>query len=257
VRKVRRSAARALGATLVALLASAPAAVGSRSEAHLAALYNLRGFPRASFRWIPTSPHTGERFLLVSTSTDLTSPIVRYAWDLADDGPFGAFSSGGPATSAAFSTPASHVVRLRVTAANGLSSVATETIHMSVPAPGVLTPFPNVRIAGRLLRSGVMLRLLSVRAPAHARIKVSCDGRGCPVRSIARAAISRAHHLVWTTFPRFERLLPPGITLEIRVSKESEIGAYTRFTVRRHELPVRADSCLGPTGLPPIACPVA
>jgi hypothetical protein len=38
--------------------------------------------------WFPQSPHTGESVLLVSTSTDLTSPITAYAWDLADNGPF-------------------------------------------------------------------------------------------------------------------------------------------------------------------------
>src|SRR5256885_4305464 len=93
-----------------------------------AATYKLSAAPVASFRWFPSSPRLGERFSLVSTSSDLTSPIVAFAWDVADNGPFGAFLPGGPTASAVFSTPADHVVRLRVTAADSLYSVAAETI---------------------------------------------------------------------------------------------------------------------------------
>jgi hypothetical protein len=154
-----------------------------------------------------------------------------------------------------FSTPANHVVRLRVTAADHLSSIAAETIHMSTPPPGVLLPFPLVRIIGTLVRAGVKLSRLSVQAPPQSRIQVTCRGRGCPVRSLIRIVVSPSGRAVRTRLRRFERLLPAGVSLEIRVSKDGDIGAYTRFTVRHHRLPVRVDSCLEAAGVNPIACP--
>src|SRR5947209_7947785 len=113
--------ARMLGiAAGVCLLAPAPAGE--------AATYHLSAAPVASFIWYPKTPHVGERVSLVSTSSDLTSPIVKFAWDLSDNGPFGAFVAGGPETTGSFATPAAHVVRLRVTNAEGLSTIASETI---------------------------------------------------------------------------------------------------------------------------------
>src|SRR5436190_10239834 len=38
--------------------------------------------PAASFRWLPSAPHTGEPVSLVSTSTDPGSPITAFAWAL-------------------------------------------------------------------------------------------------------------------------------------------------------------------------------
>jgi hypothetical protein len=247
-----------LGATGLALFASAVAAAGTQPlRGRQSAVYNLASRPHASFVWYPASPHTGEPILLVSTSTDVTSAIVGYAWDVADNGPFGAFHAGGPAARASFPTPADHVVRLRVTAADGGSSVVSETIRMAPSAPGVLKPFPNVRITGRVLQTGVSLRFLGVRAPARSRIRVSCEGRGCPARLARKAATSRNGHLVWARFGVFERLLPPGVTLRIEAWKAHEIGSYTRFTVRRRKLPVRADACLSPVTLRPVVCPTA
>jgi hypothetical protein len=254
---VRGRGPRVLGATGLAIFASAVASAGTQPvRGHLSAIYNLASRPHASFVWYPASPQTGERILLVSTSTDVTSAIVGYAWDVADDGPFGAFRAGGPAARASFPTPADHVVRLRVTAADGVSSVVGETIRMASSAPGVLKPFPNVRMTGRVLQTGVSLRFLGVRAPARSRIRVSCEGR-CPARLARKTATSRHGHLVWARFGVFERLLPPGVTLRIEVSKAHEIGSYTRFTVRRRKLPVRADACLSPVTLRPIVCPTA
>lgn len=252
---VTRVAVAGLVALCVALMAASGGALATRGRA--AAVYNLVGYPHASFTWFPAFPQVGQTILLVSTSTDRTSPIVAYAWDVSDDGPFGVLRQGGPSATASFFTPATHAVRLRVTARDGLSTTVTEPIQMG-PAPAdVMSPFPNVRIFGRLLRSGVKLSLLSIRAPAQAWIAVSCDGRGCPARSAGRAAASRAGRPTWTNFGPFERFLTPGVTLEVRVSKQGEIGAFTRFTVRRHRLPLRTDSCLAPVTLVAMACPGA
>lgn len=221
------------------------------------AAYSLAVRPTAAFAWFPASPHVGERVTLVSTSSDLASPIVGFAWDLSDNGPFGEFQAGGPATSTSFTTPASHTVRLRVTAADHLSSIAAETIVMSPPAAGVLRPFPTVRIAGRPFPLGVRVSALSVKAPTGATITIACRGRGCPARAAKRTAVSAGGRALAVAFRGFERFLPAGVKLEIRVSKGASIGAYTRFAVRRHRLPLRVDSCLDPSGVRPIACPSA
>jgi PKD domain len=258
-RAVKRLVRSALVAAVVALFAASSVSVSGATRespsAIPAATYNLKSYPLASFVWFPGSPHTGQPVSLVSTSKDATSPITNYAWDVADNGPFGPFEAGGPATTTTFATPASHQVRLRVTAADHLSSVAVETIQMSTPPPGVLLPFPLVRIVGTVFRSGVKLRLLAVKAPAQAQIAVGCRGGACPASSTRRLAASRGGRALWTRFRRFERYLPARMILEIRVSRGGEVGAYTRFVIRRRRLPIRADSCLDPAGTKPIVCP--
>jgi PKD domain len=223
------------------------------------ATYNLHGAPVASFVWSPRFPHIGDPITLTSTSRDLGSRIVGYAWDFADNGPFGAFQEGGPVAGASFATPAPHVVRLRVTAADGLSSIAAETITMTPPPASarIMYPFPTVRIRGRDLRSGVKITQLAVRAPTGARINVTCRSRRCPARSASRMAVSTPGRATWVTFRRFQRFLPAGLTLQVRVSRNREIGSYTRFQVRRRKLPIRTDSCLDSSGVEPIACPSA
>jgi large repetitive protein len=206
--------------------------------------------PAASFSWFPSTPRIGESVSLVSTSTDATSPITAFAWDLKGSG---AFAPGAQAISTSFSTPGHHVVQLRVTDANGLSSVAAETIAVS--SPRLMQPFPIVRIAGSATRSGVKLRLLSVVAPAGARITVKCRGHGCPVKSQSRLAAVGKVGASPVEFRRFERSLGGGVILEIRVSKSGEIGKYTRFAVRRGKLPARLDRCLDPAGIRPMVCP--
>ena len=54
-----------------------------------------------------------------------------------------------------------------------------------------MTPFPIVRIAGRIVRRGVVISLLTVHAPPGALVRVACRGRGCPRRAVVRRARSR------------------------------------------------------------------
>ena len=208
--------------------------------------------PAASFSWSPTAPHPGEEVSLLSSSTDVASPITAFAWDLAGSG---AFAAGGPVMSTSFSTPGRHLVQLRVTDANGLSSVAAETIEVTARPSPLMRPFPIVRITATDVPSGVKLRLLSVQASAGARITVACTGHGCPVKSQSRVAASGKAGAAPVEFRRFERSLRAGVILEIRVSKPGQIGKYTRFAIRRRRRPSRLDTCLGPTGGKPIACP--
>jgi hypothetical protein len=194
--------------------------------------------------------------LLVSSSTDTTSPITEFAWALTSNGPFRA---GKPVMNTSFSTPGAHVVRLRVTAADGLSSVVSRTIRVTRRPLPLMQPFPIVRIAGSETSSGASISLLTVQAPVGARVTVTCHGPSCPIRSESRVAISsrrkRRVGAVQLPFRRFERSLHAGVTLEIRVSKHRQIGKYTRFVIRQGRLPERVDTCLGPAGIKPIRCP--
>jgi large repetitive protein len=212
------------------------------------------GPPAASFTWIPSAPTAGRSISLVSNSTDAGSPITVYAWDVADKG---IFTAGPQVLSTSFSTPGSHIVRLRVTDAAGASSIATETIEVSPARAPLMQPFPVVRIAGSDTFAGVRLSLLTVQAPTGARVTVRCRNRGCPTSSessIARASGSRRGTAL-VTFRRFESSLRAGVVLEIRVWKRGEIGKYTRFSIRRGKPPVRVDECLAPAGVKPMTCP--
>jgi len=211
--------------------------------------------PVASFRWFPTAPAVGESVSLVSTSTDASSPITGFAWALTTGG---AFSAGSPVLTTSFSAPGNQVVQLRVTDANGASSVATETIPVAARALPLMLPVPIVRIAGTETSSGVDLSLLGVQAPVNARITVTCHGRGCPSKSqslIAHSSRKSKASSVQIAFRRFERSLRAGVILEIRVSMPGELGKYTRFSILRHKLPVRVDACLASANPAPIACP--
>ncbi|HEY2140591.1 MAG TPA: Ig-like domain-containing protein, partial [Solirubrobacteraceae bacterium] len=212
--------------------------------------------PAASFTFFPTAPKAGESISLASSSTDAASPIVAYAWDLTGSGQF---QGAGPVLVTSFATPGSHVVRLRVTAADGLSSIVAETIAVGPRRMPLMQPFPIVRIVGSDTRAGARLSLLSVQAPVGARVTVGCRGGGCPAKPESRVAVAGGHRnstgVVLVAFRRFERPLRAGASLEIRVSKPGEIGKYTRFRIRRNRPPLRVDACLDPTLGTPIACP--
>lgn len=227
-------------------LVSVAATLGFTSAAHAEP-------PVASFVWFPPAPISGEPVSMASTATDASSAITSYAWALQGSDPF---AEGGPVTTTTFSAPGSHVVRLRVTAADGSSSEAAETIVVRSPPLVEMLPFPIVRIVSTDLRAGVKLRLLSVEAPPGAQIAITCQGHGCPLRYVSKTASAAHVESVAVRFPRFERFLPAGITVEIRVSKPGEIGKYTRVTVRRAKPPARTDACLHSTALQPAQCPV-
>ena len=214
--------------------------------------------PVASFKWFPSAPKIGETVSLVSTSTDTVTPITAFAWALTSRG---AFEAGKPVLSTSFSTAGAHIVRLRVTDANGLSSVATETIGVISRPLILMQPFPIVRIAGSESPSGVKLNLLTVQAPVGTRVRVICGGRHCPSRSESQFAVSSRGHRnggsVLLTFRRFERALRAGVVLRIRASKPGEIGKYTSFAIRPHKLPVRVDACVGPINPKPFRCPAS
>jgi hypothetical protein len=212
--------------------------------------------PTASFTWFPSIPSVGQAVSFVSNSTDSASPIKAFAWDPSGTG---AFAAGGPAMSTTFSSAGNHRVQLRVTDANGLSSVASEMIPVSSSLP-LMQPFPVVRIASTGTRSGVKLTLLGVLASPGAQITVQCRGRRCPLKLQTVKVQSQAAKVKKRTsgiveFRRFERSFAAGVILEIRVSKAGVMGKYTRFVVRRGKLPLRFDACIAGLEANPVGCP--
>jgi hypothetical protein len=212
--------------------------------------------PVASFTWVPATPTVGQSVSLASNSTGVSSPLSAFGWDVGS----GQFAPGGPLMTASFATPGAHVVRLQVSDANGLSSVATRTINVTAQALKLMQPFPIVRIAGAETASGAKIKLLSVQAPPTTKVAVTCKGRGCKTKSESRIATAsskskRKAGAIMLAFPRFQRALQAGAVLQIRVSKAGEIGKFTSFTIRRNKLPVRVDACLKPTSPNPSPCP--
>ncbi len=112
----------------------------------------------------------------------------------------------------------------------------------------LLRPFPIVRIRGYFRRGGVRVTLLSVKAPRSAHVAARCVGSGCPVRSI-RVASAPAR------LRAFERFLPAGTVLQVRVTSAGHIGKYASFVIRAHAAPRRHDLCLMPGKTKPAACP--
>jgi hypothetical protein len=212
--------------------------------------------PTAAFSWVPSSPLVGESVALVSSSTDLASPITGFAWALTPSAPF---TAGKPVLMTSFSTPGPHVVRLRVTDAAGHSSVATESVPVKARPAVLMAPFPIVRIAGSLTAKGARIKLLTVQAPVSARVTVLCRGRGCRTKSETRwaKASSKAKHKpssVLLSFRRFQRSYRAKTVLTILVAKPGKIGKYTTFLIRRHKLPARTDACIVAGDSHPIPC---
>ncbi len=213
--------------------------------------------PVASFTWVPQTPTVGQSVSLVSKSTDASSAITGYAWDMAGNGPFAA---GGALATATFTTPGSHTVRLQVSDANGLSSTVAEAIQVAPRALTLMQPFPIVRIAGAETSGGARIKLLTVLAPPAAKVAVTCKGHGCKTKNETRVATASSKAksksgAITLAFPRFQRTLGAGAVLQIRVTKSGQIGKFTSFKIRRRKLPVRVDACLSPPSTAPSACP--
>jgi large repetitive protein len=212
------------------------------------------GRPTAAFSWYPASPHAGETVTLVSSSTDSASPLTGFAWDLAGNG---ALRPGAAAVTTSFASAGSHAVSLRVTDASGASNTATETIRVGAPALAVLRPFPLVRIVTTRSRSGLRLSVLSILAAPGTRVTITCKGRSCPLRTQSKVASAGKVGLASVSFARFQRTLPIGTRLEIRIYEAGKIGKYTSLLVRRGGVLKRVDACLSPNGTTPVACPAA
>jgi hypothetical protein len=156
--------------------------------------------------------------------------------------------------SATFRKPGPHTVSLRVTDLQGASGVQFQTINVrrrsSSARQLLMSPFPIVRIVGRLTRRGARITLLSVSAPRRARVTLRCKRGRCPYRRVSVRVRRRA-----VVFKRMRRNFGSGTVIELFVSQPGRIGKYTRFRIRRDRAPARVDLCLMPGATRGSRCP--
>jgi PKD domain-containing protein len=234
---------------------------------------DTRQAPIASFTSSPSRPTAGEPVLFTSHSSDPDGTIAEQVWDLNGDA---SFDNGGGATALrTFPEPGEYVVGLRVTDNDGLVSYDSRTVQVSpgagtsfgssggVPAtaqktgPRLLSPFPIVRIAGRITRTGTRVRLLLVSAPPGSTISVRCQGRRCPFKKQVRRTSPglQSRTSVSLRVRRLERFLLPGVRVRVFITKDGAIGKYTKFRFRGGKAPARTDRCLMPGSWAPAQCP--
>jgi hypothetical protein len=206
--------------------------------------------------------------VLTSTSQPAGS-IAGTLWDFDADGVFDAI---GTTVTTSFAAPGPHLVRLQVIDRAGDVAIGEQTVTVGpplppppppprpaaarapVPAPVLMTPFPIVRIQGRILARGVRVTRLTVTAPAGAQVRGVCVGRrqGCPRRTIVLRSASPA---VPVRLRPFERQLRPGAVIRVFVTDGRAIGKYVSFRIQGHGAPVRRDLCVGASGRSPVRCP--
>src|SRR3954447_7793474 len=220
----------------------------------------LNSPPAAPFTFAPAAPLVGETISLTSQASDPDGGTLdlKQSWDLNGDGVFG--DATGPIAQTSFPV-GEHVVRLQVTDADGAVTVTEQRIVASAPAPVTasssanarsLSPFPVVRLAGRITGRGVRVQIFTIFGPRGARISVRCRGGGCPRRLARRIVPAKGPRLVRVRVLR--HTLRPGARIEVRVTKPGFTGKYTRFLVRSHGAPRRSDRCLPPGATAPKEC---
>jgi PKD repeat protein len=244
------------------------------------------GAAGAGFSFSPATPVTGEK--VTFTAADTTARKLK--WDLDGDGHVG--DAKGPVVTWTYKKAGTVTVELEAEDASGSKSTSFQTVQVyapgTVPVPpapppppppppggtstaksdkpaggsgaqqkpahtaSLLTPFPVIRIRGRIFRYSAWVDILSVSAQQGATVQVRCRGRGCP-RHVVTVHVRSSRHA--QRIHAFERLLRAGTVLEIRVTKAGRIGKYTRFVIRGGAAPARRDLCVGPAAARPIRCP--
>jgi chitodextrinase len=214
--------------------------------------------PSVAFSFSPQMPGPGEPVLFAPDVSD--DDAVTYWWDFGDGS-----TTTGSGPNHAYSTPGVRTVTLAVTDSEGAVGTASLQVDVHAPSqpaaalqpsvgirlPVFMSPFPIVRLSGQLLDRATLIRLLTVRGPRGAVVRVRCAGRDCPTNS-ARRRVTRTGVV---RFHAFERPLRPGTRLAIFVRRGAEIGKYTRFAIRAGDRPLRTDRCLLPGQRRPIRCP--
>ena len=191
-------------------------------------------------------------------------------WELNGDHNFP--DESGPFATKVFPSPGTYAVSLRVSNLDDPPAASTSTQLITVvpptvrpnavpAAPRLMSPFPVVRITGKVNKRGARIRRLTVRAPKGATIAVRCRGRSCPFRRSNRTVTSTGSTQSPSKTVRVKKLegklLRGGSLIKILVSRPGEIGKYTRFKIRRGNSPLRTDLCLLPGSTEPKECPTS
>ena len=221
--------------------------------------------PVASFAITPAVAIVNQPVTFTSNSSDSDGTLTEQVWDLNGDGNY---DNGGGATALrTFADAGEYVVGLRVTDDAGLVSFDSQTLtvlpastaSLAIQQSGLrpLSPFPVVRIAGRVTKRGTRVRVLRVSAPVGTQVAIRCTGRSCPFKKQVRTISStgaKSSALATVRVRRLERLLLPGVRVRVYVTRRDAIGKYVRFRFRAGKAPARSDSCLLPGSSLPRAC---
>jgi PKD repeat protein len=223
--------------------------------------------PAADFHVSPAVPIAGQP---VSFAYSQRQDVRSIEWDLNGDHSFP--DESGPFATRTFPTPGTYAVSLRVANLDDPPATSTSTQLITVvppkvtpnvvpPAPRLMSPFPVVRITGKVNKRGARIRRLTVRAPKGATIGVRCRGRTCPFRRTNRTVAPTGSAQSPSKTVRVKRLegklLRGGALIKVLVSRAGEIGKYTRFKIRRGKSPLRNDLCLLPGSTVPRECPTS
>jgi hypothetical protein len=189
---------------------------------------------------------------------------------------YGPCTSASAHVSVAPLSDGAYVFRVRATdeAGNEASVTRAFTVDTVPEAPGpdstrpdpppaelrLMSPFPLVRIAGTLTPAGARIRLLSVRAPRGALVRVAITPAcGRARRSSPRCRVVQAAGTVGIRavigFRGLARAYRSGTVIVVRVWSADRIGKYTRFTIVRGKAPRRVDQCLIPEATHGSRCP--
>jgi len=196
--------------------------------------------PTAKISSSPSSLRVGRKVTFNSTAADPDGSVAKVVWDLDGDGKYD--DAAGATASRTYRKAGKVKVGVQVTDELGASTTAAQSVRIAEQA--MLSPFPIVRISGRFTRRGVSLSRLLVEVPKGARVLISCRGKGCPRKRVSRAAETRGPAAKSLRFKTFERFLPSGTVLDVRVTKTGQIGKFTRIRVRSGRAPTRSDKCL-------------
>jgi hypothetical protein len=218
----------------------------------------------ADFSVYPPNPVVGQPVQFVYTAREATSSID---WDLNADGVFGDVK--GAVATETFTSPGTYDISLQVTDIEDPPARTSSTQLIRVLPAGptttqgrqlrLMSPFPIVRITGKVLRAGALIKSLTVQTPYGATVRVRCHGRGCPFRRTSRtlAIVGKAKLPSRTLRVRklYGRRLGAGASIKVLVSRPGEVGKYTHFVIRRRRPPRRTDACLLPGSTKPVECP--
>jgi hypothetical protein len=133
------------------------------------------------------------------------------------------------------------------------AALSAQTAPYAETLPPYLSPFPAVRVKGRLTLTGVRISSFRILAPPGSRVRVVCIGGrrlGCPYRARRFAQRRRA-----LTIGSLQRNLQGGVRLKVYVRRGRTIGKYAGYRIRVLRLPVRTDACLFPGTKRPQRCP--
>jgi hypothetical protein len=221
--------------------------------------------PAADFHTSPATPVVGQPVSFVYSQRQ---DVAAIEWDLNGDKAF--VDAFGPIAGTAFPVPGTYAVSLRVSNLDEppARSTSTQLINV-VPPPAarsggqvalrLMSPFPVVRITGKVSRRGARIKRLTVRAPDRATVGVRCRGRSCPFRrtnqTVKLAASSKSPSKTIRVKQLERKLLRGGTSIKVLVSRPGEVGKYTRFKIRSGKSPLRVDLCLTPGSTVPKECP--